>query len=95
MQFVSVRDLRSKSSEIWRKVRKERDIVVTSNGRPVAILSGVSGDNLEQSLNAIRTSRAIRAVENMQLTAGQAGLERMTGGEIKQEIDAVRKARRK
>ena len=95
MQFVSVRDLRSKSSEIWKKVRKERDLVVTSNGRPVAILSGVSGDNLEESLNAIRTSRAIQAVENMQLTAGQAGLERMTGKEIEQEIDAVRKARRK
>ena len=95
MQFVSVRDLRSKSSEIWKKIRKERDLVVTSNGRPVAILSGVSQDNLEESLNAIRTSRAIQAVENMQLAAGRTGLERMTDEEIEQEIAAVRKTRRK
>ena len=95
MQFVSVRDLRSKSSEIWKKVRKERDLVVTSNGRPVAILSGVSENNLEESLNAIRTSRAIQAVENMQLAARRAHRDEMSDAEIEQEIAAVRKARRR
>ena len=95
MQFVSVRDLRSKSSELWKKIRQQIDLVVTSNGRPIAILSGVSEDNLEESLSALRQSRAIQAVESMQLSAKKAGLDRLTAAEIDQEIEVVRKARRK
>ena len=94
MRFISVRDLRSKSSEVWRRVQKEKDIVVTSNGRPVAILSGVSEDNLEESLTAIRESRAIQAVESMQLSARRKNLDHLSDEEINKEIQAVRKARR-
>ena len=50
MRFVSLRDLRGKSSEIWRRVGAEKDLVVTSNGHPIAILSAVSEDSLEESL---------------------------------------------
>jgi len=95
MRFISVRDLRSKSSEVWRRVQKEKDIVVTSNGRPVAILSGVSEENLEDSLTAIRKSRAAQAVESMQLSARQTGLDRLSDEEINKEIQAVRKTRKK
>ena len=95
MRFISVRDLRSKSSEVWRRVQKEKDIVVTSNGRPVAILSGVSEENLEESLTAIREARAIQAVESMQLSARRKGLDLLPDEEIIKEIQAVRKARRK
>ena len=95
MRFISVRDLRSRSAEVWKRVQKEKDIVVTSNGRPIAILSGVSEDNLEESLTAIRESRAIQAVESMQFSARQAGLDRLSDEEINKEIQAVRKARGK
>lgn len=95
MVFVSVRDLRSKSSEIWKKVQKEKDIVVTSNGRPVAILSGVTEENLEESLTAIRASRAIQAVEAMQVSSRKRGLDKLTDEEIQKEIQSVRSSRRK
>ena len=95
MRFISVRDLRSKSSEVWKQVQKEKDVVVTSNGRPIAILSGVSEENLEESLTAIRESRAIQAVEAMQLQARQAGLDLLSDEEINKEIQAVRRVRRK
>jgi len=80
---------------VWRRVQKEKDIVVTSNGRPVAILSGVSEENLEDSLTAIRKSRAAQAVESMQLSARQTGLDRLSDEEINKEIQAVRKTRKK
>ena len=95
MRFISVRDLRSRSSEIWKRVQKEKDIVVTSNGRPVAILSGVSEENLEESLTALRKTRAAQAVESMQIMARRTGLDRLPDEDINREIQAVRKTRKK
>ena len=34
MKFVSVRDLRGKAADIWRALPGEREMVITSNGRP-------------------------------------------------------------
>ena len=93
MKFVSVRDLRSKSAEIWKGMAVEKDMVVTSNGRPIAILSKVSEDTLEESLALIRRARAIQAVEAMQAGSTKAGTDRTTLKEINAEIKAVRKNR--
>jgi prevent-host-death family protein len=95
MRFISVRDLRLKSSEIWKQLQKEKEIVVTSNGRPIALLSGISEDNLEECLVVIRRSKAIQAVESMQLAARKAGLNFLSENEIQKEIAAVRKTRRR
>ena len=32
MKFISVRDLRGKSAEVWKDLPAEREVVVTSNG---------------------------------------------------------------
>lgn len=34
MKFLPVRDLRSKSADVWKGLTAEREMVVTSNGRP-------------------------------------------------------------
>jgi antitoxin (DNA-binding transcriptional repressor) of toxin-antitoxin stability system len=93
MRFVSVRDLRSRSAEIWQALSRERELVITSNGKPVAILSAVSEETLEEALKSIRTARAVAAVETMQRRSVRAGTDRMTSGEIEDEIRAVRKKR--
>jgi prevent-host-death family protein len=95
MRFVSVRDLRGKSAEVWRRLREEREIVVTSNGKPIAVLSSVSEDTLETALSAIRKARAVTAVEAMQRASAEAGTDRLTEKEIEAEIAAVRKKRRR
>ncbi|MBI2885114.1 MAG: type II toxin-antitoxin system prevent-host-death family antitoxin [Candidatus Omnitrophica bacterium] len=93
MRFISVRDLRGKSSEIWRQVGIEKDLVVTSNGRPIAILSAVSEESLEESLAALRQARAAQAVETMQRASVASGRDRMPQAEIDAEIRAVRRVR--
>lgn len=93
MRFVTVRDLRGKSGQIWRQLPDEKDMIITSNGRPVALLSAISEDTIEQSLVAIRRARAIAAVESMQSRSVKAGTDRMTLDEINAEIAAVRKER--
>jgi antitoxin (DNA-binding transcriptional repressor) of toxin-antitoxin stability system len=93
MRFVTVRELRSQSAKVWRSLAEEGDLVITSNGKPVAILSAVSQQNVEESLDAFRRARAVAAVEAMQQRSVAAGTHRMTQEDIQAEIVAVRKSR--
>jgi antitoxin (DNA-binding transcriptional repressor) of toxin-antitoxin stability system len=95
MQFVTVRELRSRSADIWRQLADESEFVITSNGRPVAILSAVSPCGLEESLAALRRARAMAAVETMQRQSVASGKHRMTQAAIRTEIAAVRRGRGK
>ena len=93
MRFVSVRDLRGKSAEIWRALPGERELVITSNGRPVAILAAVDESNLEESLSAFRQARAVDAVVALQQRSVMTGTDRLSMDEIDAEIKAVRSKR--
>ena len=93
MKFVTVRDLRGRSGQVWNTLARERDIILTSNGKPIAILSAVSEENLEESLAAVRRARAAAAVEKMQLESVEAGTDKISLDEITTEIRMARKAR--
>ena len=95
MKFISVRDLRGRSGQVWNQLARERDLVLTSNGKPMAILSAVSEGELEQSLAAIRRARAVAAVEKMQSRSLAAGMDKLSLNEINAEIRAARKTRRR
>jgi antitoxin (DNA-binding transcriptional repressor) of toxin-antitoxin stability system len=95
MKFISVRDLRGKAAEVWKDLPAEREVVVTSNGRPIAILSAISESNLEESLSAIRQARAVEAVKSLQKRSVERGTDSLSLEEINSEIKAVRKTRRR
>jgi len=95
MKFITVRDLRGRPAEVWSKLSRDKDLVLTSNGKPIAILSSVSEDTLEGSLVALRQARAIAAVEAMQSQSVVAGTDKLTIEEVNAEITATRKARRR
>jgi antitoxin (DNA-binding transcriptional repressor) of toxin-antitoxin stability system len=44
MRFVTVREFRGKSAKIWSELAQEKEMVITSRGKPIAILSSVSGE---------------------------------------------------
>ena len=92
-RFVTVRDLRLKSAEIWRKLRKENDLVITSNGKPVAVISGIKDDQLEEYMKALRSARATLALDRIQDQSRRKGLATLSEGEIEAEIQAVRRSR--
>ncbi len=94
MRFISVRDLNTKPKEIWSKIKKE-EVVITSNGKPIALLSGVTEENLEKTVRAIRRSRALIALEEMQKRSIELGLDKLTDSQIVSEIRAARKSRRR
>jgi len=94
MKFVSVRDLRLRPSEIWKTAKHERELVLTSNGRPVAILTGVDEDNFEEQLDVIHRARALRALDKLHRESVRKGTDRIADREIQAEVDAVRQRKR-
>ena len=93
MKFVSIRDLRGKSAQVWKELPDEREMVITSNGRPVAILAAITESNLEESLSAFRQARSIEAVASLQRQSVEQGMDRISMEEIVAEIKAVRRKR--
>ena len=95
MKFLTVRDFRSKSSQIWRELGDEHEMVLTLNGKPIAILSAVSEDTLEETLSAIRQARTMAAITAMQKRSVKTGTDQLTLEQINAEIAQVRKERDK
>ena len=95
MKFLSVRDLKTKSSQVWKELPGQKEMIVTSNGRPIALLSSINEDNLEQVLTAFRHARATISVATVQYESVQKGTDKMTMDDINAEIGAVRSKRKK
>ncbi len=95
MRFVSVRDLRTKSADVWRELGQERDLVITSNGKPIAIVSATDEQSFEQSLAEIRQARALRAAKQLQEQSAATGRDKLSAKDIENEVTAARKSRRR
>lgn len=93
MKFISTRDIRNRPGLIQEQVNKE-DLVLTSNGKPVALVLRIENDDLEQTMRVIRQARAMQAVSRMRQRAEELGLDKMTLEEINEEIQAVRRQRK-
>jgi prevent-host-death family protein len=91
MKFVSVRDLRLKPGKVWKMAKEEKDVILTVNGRPVAILTGADEDSFEAELEVIRRARALQALDSLQLDSVKKGTHRITADKIETEIRAVRR----
>ena len=90
MRFVSVRELRGRSAAVWKALAEEKDLVITSNGKPIALLSATTDEFLEESLGAVRRARAQAAASAMQQASLKAGTDRISLDEINAEIAASR-----
>ena len=93
MRFVAVRDLRLKPGQVWERLDREREIILTSNGKPIALLTRVNDEDFEKTITAVRRARALMAMEEMQRASLAAGKNRMSDAEIEAEIKAARRSR--
>ncbi len=92
MRFVSVRELRSQSAKILGELDRS-EVVVTSNGTPVAVLTPVSAESVDLVLRAQRQARAALAMAELQSVAARRGLDRLSDLEIDSEIVSARAER--
>ena len=90
MKFITVRDLRTNPAGIWRDLPEEQEMIITNNGKPVALMTPVSDTDLEHTLDAVRRARAQSAVMQMQAGSIKNGTADMSADEIDKEIAAAR-----
>ena len=95
MKFLSVRDLRGKSAQVWRELPNEREMVITSNGHPVAVLAAVDESSVEESLSAWRQVRATQAIMSIQQKSMRQETDSVSMDDINAEIKKARNTRRK
>lgn len=94
MRFVGVRELRLKPREVWKKLREEGELVLTMNGKPMAVLAQVSEENLEQTFRALRRLRFQEVLAAARSHSVSKGLDKMSDEEVEAEIAAARKSAR-
>jgi antitoxin (DNA-binding transcriptional repressor) of toxin-antitoxin stability system len=95
MKFVAIRELRTKTASIRQDLAQAREIVLTANGRPFAVMTPVNPDTVEEEIQAIRRARTRAAIDAIRAAARTAGVDSLTPGDIDAEIAAARRARRK
>jgi PHD/YefM family antitoxin component YafN of YafNO toxin-antitoxin module len=91
MKFVATRALRINPGGVWSLLQEEKDLVITSNGKPVGVLTVADEDNLEDVLTTLRQARAQAAVADIRRLAVARGLDRLTDRPVRNIIQASRK----
>jgi antitoxin (DNA-binding transcriptional repressor) of toxin-antitoxin stability system len=94
MKFITIRDLRSNTAQLRKDLQTDREIVVTANGRPFAVMTRVDPDTVEDEVLAIRRARAQAALSRIRSEAKAEGLDRMTMDEVDAVIARARRTRR-
>lgn len=95
MHFVTARELRNKTAQLWKRLAVENEMVVTVNGHPVALLTAVSEQNFEQMVRSLRRARALLAVSALQQASLKRGTANLSQKEIETEIQLSRRNRKR
>jgi len=93
MKMISVRDFRANSAQAWQDLSESQTLVITSNGKPIGLLTATNEGDLERDLETLRQARAIRAVADMQARSERDGKSRLTLDQINAEIASARAGR--
>lgn len=91
MRFVTVRELRSQPASRWRKMADGKELIVTSNGKPCAVVLPTDERTLERTLVDLQRLRGLEAFRSVREHAKRRGLDKMTTAEIDAEIAAARR----
>ena len=88
MNFYSVRDLRSKSQNLWSDLEGGNNAVLTNNGKPSGLILPIPEGALDDLIRAVRQAQAMIAFNNIRQTAAQNGY--MTDDEINAIVEEAR-----
>lgn len=89
MKFVSSREIRVNPRPVFENLENQ-EVVLTTRGKPVALLLSVSGDDLEETVQLVRRAKAQAATSRMRKSAAERGSNKLSQEEIAEEIDATR-----
>jgi antitoxin (DNA-binding transcriptional repressor) of toxin-antitoxin stability system len=92
MKFVSSREIRVNPRPIFDYLEGGDEVVINAHGKPVALMLGVSEENLEETLRAVRSAKAQASVSSMRKIAQEKGLDQADRKVVEDEIEAGRRA---
>lgn len=93
MKFVATRELRINPGEVWRLLEREKDLVITSNGKPLGVLTYADEESLEEVLATLRQSRARASLAEIRRIAAARGLDRLTQRRVQEIVQKTRTPR--
>jgi antitoxin (DNA-binding transcriptional repressor) of toxin-antitoxin stability system len=88
---ISINDLQKQSDDQWLNSMDKDDLIVTSQGQPVAVLLPINAKTLEPTLSALRSVRAVQAQAALQQAAAANGTSGLSMEDIDAEIVAARR----
>lgn len=94
MNFITVRDLRTQPGQVWKNLSASHELIVTNNGKPSALMISVDDDDVEEVLNCVRQSLAMRAVNKLRMEAAKQKVDELSEAEILNEIAETRAQRK-
>jgi len=90
MKFVTVNDCRTSPASIWKKLPSGRELIIANNGKPIALLTALSDETLEDTVSAARKVKVINAVRKMQEISVSLRNDKMTLEDINAIIKETR-----
>jgi antitoxin (DNA-binding transcriptional repressor) of toxin-antitoxin stability system len=93
MKTVTIRDFRTRPRQVRDALKREREAVLTANGRPVALMIPVDAGSIDRTLETLRRARALEALRAIRQESQRRGLARMSSTKIDAIIAKSRKAR--
>jgi antitoxin (DNA-binding transcriptional repressor) of toxin-antitoxin stability system len=94
MKTVTIRDLRTRPRQVRDSLRREREAVLTANGRPVAVLVPVDAGTVDETLETIRRARGLEALRAIRRESRARGLDRLSATRIDAIIARARRGRK-
>jgi len=85
MHYLAAKDLK-KTWELWQKLADERELVITRDGKPSALMISVSPETVEDSLREVRRALFSAALSRVRRRAEEVGIpdDAATAAEIDQ-----------
>ena len=89
MRYVATRELRNRPGA-FQELVDEGDVVLTSSGKPFALVIGVDDESVEETVRLVRRVRAEQALSRLRRRAAEQGLDRLSEDEVEKEVEATR-----
>ena len=87
MDYLAVSELKH-SKNLWSRLSKEKEVVLTKDGKPGALILEVTSESLDTVVTAVRKALFSESVSNVRRRTAEAG--GFSEAEIRAEIEAVR-----
>ena len=88
MNYIGVSELK-KSKSMWEMLERDKELILTRDGKPGALILPVTPEGVERTLRAVRRALFSETISGIRSRGGDC-----TSTEIDREIMAVRQDRR-